>query len=170
MRNPYFYLYTALSLVSAAATFMVSREPASYTGIAAGVAAAASYGFFELAERQASSLGKTRGIKIALSFTKPVYEILVLSAALLSGIVPQYLAVSVIGIVLLTQLFQEKMLARLQQNLDPRIGQPARIGAVVLTFLLSTLNQFYIFYGMWIIGVMAAYDLADILYRSIQNT
>lgn len=173
MRNQRFYGYTALSLILAVLTAVLIHNLSDYLGMAAGITAIGALGSYELAERKSSRTGKDRYMKITSLFTKPFYEIIILVPILVklisldtSNISFQYLGFSVIGVVLLTQLIEEKMINRLRKSVKPRLGQKIRIGTVVLTLFLSSLNQFYIFYGMWIVGLTAAYDLLDTIYRS----
>lgn len=169
MKNQRFYGYTALSLVFAIGTVLAIHNLSIHSGIVAGVAALASIGFYELAEKQANRTGKDKRTKITLSISQPAYEILILGAVLATNIVPVYLAISVISAVLLSQLVEEKIINKLRQSIQPRFGQRTRVGVTVLTLFLSALNQLYIFYGMWIVGIIAIYDLSDIIYRSIRN-
>lgn len=176
MRNQRFYGYTGLSIILAALTAVITQNLSGYLGFAAGITALGSLGFYEMAERKASRTGKDRKMKVTSSFTKPFYELVILIPLLVtlisldtSNISFPYLGFSVISAVLLAQLVEEKTVNQLRKNVKPQLGQKVRLGAVVLTLFLSTLNPFYVFYGMWIVGLTAAYDLFDIIYRSIQN-
>lgn len=176
MRNRRFYGYTALSLILAVITAVLIQNLSNYLGLAAGITAIGALGFYELSERKASRTGKDRNMKIASLFTKPFYEIIILVSIMVSlisldtsNLSFQYLGLSVIGAVLLTQLIEEKMINRLRTSVKPRLGQKIRVGTIVLTLFLSSLNQFYIFYGMLIVGLTAAYDVLDIIYRSIRK-
>lgn len=176
MRNQRFYGYTTLSVILAALTAVLIQNLSGYLGIIAGITALGALGFYELAERKASRTGKDQKMKVTAAFTKPFYELVILVPLLVklisldtSNVSFHYLGFSVIGAVLLTQLIEEKMVNRLRKTVKPQLGQKIRLSTVVLTLFLSTLNPFYIFYGMWIVGLTAAYDLFDIIYRSTRN-
>lgn len=162
----------ALTILSAALTAFLVQNLSTYLGIAAGITALGSLVFYELAERKASRTGKDRKMKIVSSFTEPFYEILILVPVLVnlisldsSSLLFQYLAFSVIGIVILAQLVEEKMINRLKKSVKPKLGQKVRLSTTAMTLFLSALNPFYIFYGMLIVGLTAAYDLFGIIYR-----
>ena len=176
MRNQRFYGYIALTILSAALTAFLVQNLSGYLGIAAGITALGSFVFYELAERKVSRTGKDRKMKITSSFTEPFYEILILAPILVnlisldsSNISFQYLAFSVLGVVLLAQLVEEKMINRLKKSVKPSLGQKIRLSTTVMTLFLSALNPFYIFYGMLIVGLTAAYDLFDIIYRVVHE-
>jgi len=176
VRNQLFYGYTALSVISAALTAVLIQNLSGYLGLAAGITALGALGLYELAERRASRTGKNPKMKVISSFMKPFYELVILVPLLVtlisldvSNFLFQYLSFSVIGAVLLTQLVKEKMVNRLRKTFKPKLGQKIRLGTVILTLFLSSLNPFYIFYGVWIVGLTAAYDLFDIIYRSTRN-
>jgi uncharacterized membrane protein len=173
VRSQRFYSYTALSIILAALTAALIHNLSGYLGLVAGTTALGSLGFYELAERKASRTGKDRKMKITDSFTKPFYELLILIPMLvtlisldLSNSSFQYLGFSVLSVVIFSQLVEEKTINRLRKTIRPQLGQKIRIGAIVLTLFLSVMNQFYIFYGLWIIGLTAVYDIFDIIYRS----
>jgi hypothetical protein len=169
VKNRRFYSYIALSILLAAATAVLIQNLSFHTGLIAGITAFASLGFYELSEKQANRTGKNQKIKISLSLSKPFYEILILCGVSVANIIPAYLAVSVISAVMLSQLLRETTINQLRKNIPPRFGQRIRVLLTALTISLSVFNPFYLFYGMWLIGGLAAYDLLDIIYRSLRE-
>lgn len=169
MKNQRFYLYAVLSILSSVTTALLLHSLPRYGSITAGLTALAALGFSELAEKQAKRYGKTRNIKASLSIIKPLYEILILIGTLSLSVVTNYLAVFTAATVLFSQLTQEKMVNKLRQTIQPRLGQKLRVGITSLTIFLSSINSYYLFYGMWVVGGMAVYDILYIIYRSIRN-
>lgn len=169
MKKPRFYSYTAISLILAALTALLIQNLPDYGGLAAGITAIASFGFYELSEKHANRTGKDRNMKTTLSVSRPVYEVIILAGALLSNIVPAYTAIFVISTVLLSQLIEEKTISQLRKNLKPRFNQRTRIELTALALFLSFFNQFYLLYGMLIVGILALYNIFDMIYRSTRN-
>lgn len=169
MENQKFYLYIVSALISAALTAFFLNSGLEYKGIAAAVTSLAALKLVQNADREASRQGRTRKIKVSTSVVKPLYEIIILYAALTSAAVSKELAVAVLGSVLLIQLIRSELVNQLRQTVRPQIGQDIRISVAAATYIMSTINPFYIFYGMAIVGFLAAYDLVDLLYRSLNQ-
>jgi arginine exporter protein ArgO len=115
-------------------------------------------------------------MKILSSITEPLYELIILIPVIISlisldstNLYFQYLGVSVLGLVIFNQLVEQKLINKLRKTIKPKFGQYVRISTLALTLFLTFLNPFYVFYGIWIIGLISAYDLLEMIYRSVAD-
>lgn len=174
MRNNRFYTYIVLTLISALISAALAQNLSGVTGLIAGFTTLTAVGFFEIAERKANRTGKNIEMKVISSITEPLYELIILIPVVVSlisldstNLYFQYLGISVLGLVIFNQLIKEKLINELRKTLKPKFGQYVRVSTLGLTLFLTFLNPFYVFYGIWIIGVISVYDLLEMVYRSI---
>jgi arginine exporter protein ArgO len=176
VRNSRFYIYVVLALISAVTTAALAQNLSGHIGLIAGLTTLNAAAFFEMAERKASRTGKNSEMKILSSITEPLYELIILIPVIISlisldstNLYFQYLGVSVLGLVIFNQLVKQKLINKLRKTIKPKFGQYVRISTLALTLFLTFLNPFYIFYGIWIIGLISAYDLLEMIYRSVAD-
>ena len=176
MRNQRFYIYTVFSVLTAFLSGILISDFLISSRIGSLMAVIVSFILYELAERTASRSSKDKFMKATLASVKPFYELVILIPVIVtlisidtSSLLFQYLGISTVGAILLSQIVEEKTVNKMRRTVRPRLGQKVRMGTIIITLIFSVSNDFYIFYGILLLFLSALYDLVYMLAGSVQK-
>lgn len=166
MRNQRFYLYSVgtilTALISAIAIY-------THSYIAAAVLGFTSLGFTKLSSREANESGRTDRMKLTVSIHKNLSEIVILGALVASTQVPKLLAVAFLVLMTFEKAFLKDMNNSVMRKLNLRIGPAARIFLASNVLLAASFNSFAVYWGAWLLTLVAAYDVAYLVYSGFSE-
>lgn len=166
MEKTYFYAGLAGTLLTAGlAGAMINTEQ----GLAAGILALLSLGLIRYVASESRKSGRTDDMKILLSLTSIVFELLLVTGAVLVDPVPKELAVGFLGTLMLVEVFRLDIRRLLNQSFELSLGQETRVLVIAVSCMAYFFNPYYLFYGVLFALVIAVYDFVYLVARAFDQ-
>lgn len=159
MKSRDFYLGLAATVVLSVSAVLTVLSSIEFKAFIAAAELFAAYIILEKSKAGSRKTGRTDAMKISVSSTEILYELIALAGVMLVATVPKPLAVAVLGLVAFTELVQRDVVRKLKSSYRLDIGRNGRIGVLAASLIASGFNDYYIFYGVIVVGAVTLYDL-----------
>lgn len=153
---------SALVLSIFAATVLTTSI--AYKGLIAGTAAVTCLALVRSAEKTSRLEGRTDRMKVALTSSTVLYELVLIVGAVSLPVIPKYAAALIFATVAFTEILQLETEQKLKTTFTPDIGREGRIVALGTSLLAYWFNSYFLFYGILFISLIAIYDALRILH------
>lgn len=141
----------------------------SYGGLIAGISTISFIFIFKKLEREILATGARTQVKAAKDLIETFSLFAIITAGLIPSIIPAKLALVTIAFMGMAKVYQRQLSSRFRQSYEFKIGENIWLTVAGLTYVLSTLHQNYLFYGMFILALMVLYDFVELLRRVERN-
>lgn len=165
MANTEFYLRTTSTLVLSLFAATVLTTSTTYRGFIAGAAAITCLALMRSAEKTSRLEGRTDRMKIALTSSTVLYELVLMVGAVSLPVVPKYSAAILFASVAFTEILQLETEQKLRATFTPDIGREGRIIVLGASMAASSFNAWFLFYGLLFISLLAVYDALRLVHQ-----
>ncbi len=167
MKNNSFYLSLigALSLSLTSALFL--NIEMQNQGVLAGMAGLSALFLVKYARRTSRMEGRTDGMKVALTTTTLLYELVIILGVASTAIIPKYAAAILLAAIAFTEAMNLELNQQLQVTKQGDIGREGRLLVLLVSLLAFNFNEYYLFYGVLFVFVLTVYDALRILHQMI---
>ncbi len=165
MERRFFNTVTAIALilgVISAAIFILNPESMRLTGALTGLSGYLLIGY---ARENSVSLPNLSQVKVELNLAENLFELLLLGSLLVSGPIPKSLSVVVLISLLILKVSLEQLSNKLKMNLETGLGVNWRVYTLIGLIAVSSLNEYFLFYGSFVYLAIIIYDIGNVFYQ-----
>ena len=165
MDRKFFNAITVLSLILgiiSATILILDPETMRLTAALTGLSGYLLIGY---ARDNSISLPNLSQVKVELNLAENLFELLLLGSLLVRGPIPKALAVVVLMSLLLLKVSTEQLANRLKMSLETGLGVGRRIYTLIGLIAISSLNEYFLFYGSFVYLAIIIYDIGNVLYQ-----
>ncbi len=165
MAKKQFYLRISAALLLSLSAATVLSTSAEYAGVIAGASAISSLLLMRSAERTSRMEGRTDRMKVALTSSTVLYELILLLGAVSLAVVPKYAVAIVFAAVAFTEILQLETEQKLRTAFTPDIGREGRIVVLGASLVAYSFNTWFLFYGILFLALLAIYDSLRLIHH-----
>lgn len=104
-------------------------------------------------------------MKVSLVSTAVLYELILLLGAFSLPVIPKYAAAITLAAIAFNETLDLEIARKIRVETGNKVGRDGRMVALVASLAAYSFNEFYLFYGVVFIFLLASYDSLTILHR-----
>jgi len=165
MKRNTFNALTVLSLILGIASATIIVIESETMRLTAALTGLSGYLLIEYARDNSVSLPNLSQVKVELNLVENLFELLLLGSFLVNGPIPKSLSILVLISLLVLRVSTEQLANKLKMSLESGLGVGWRIYTLIGLIAISSLNNYFLFYGSFVYLAVIVYDIGNLLYQ-----